>query len=201
MEDRAGRGEQGAGHGGLPRSWLPEGSRLARSSVRHCGSSWLNLPVTSLHATGMTQTPRSSYLIIFSPDTLLLSKSGEGPGVFSSIKIPVTLDRWHQAEITGWAGRIQVTLDDKVVMDVLDQQPLQQGTIGLSPFLGDPDALVDDIEVMPAGPEPLQPPPPTEPSRPAHGVAAASAGNPLPTGKCDHRAGGMHRTILGHTEC
>ena len=136
----------------------------------------------------------SSYMIIFSPDILLLSKSGEGSAVFSSLKIPVTLDRWHQAEITGWAGRIQVTLDDKVVMDVIDPQPLQQGTIGLSPFLGDPDALVDDIEVIPAGPEPLRPPP-------AHGAAATIAGNPLPTGEYDHRAGGMHRTILGHTEC
>ena len=105
----------------------------------------------------------ASYAIVFSPDTLLLAKSGEGPGVLSSIKTQVTLDRWHQAEIAGWGGRIQVTLDDKVVMDVIDPLPLLQGTIGLSPFLGDPDALVDDIEVMPTGSEPLQSPPPTEP--------------------------------------
>lgn len=139
-------------------------SGIIRCSRRHCFPSSL---IASSFCTFCARyrydaDTESSYVIIFSPDTLLLSKSGEGPGVFSSIKTPVMPDRWHQAEITGWAGRIQVTLDGKVVMDVLDPQPLQQGTIGLSPFLGDPDALVDDIEVMPAGPEPLQPPPPTE---------------------------------------
>ncbi|MFQ6057492.1 MAG: sigma-70 family RNA polymerase sigma factor [Anaerolineae bacterium] len=73
------------------------------------------------------------------------------------------LGRWHEVEIVGWGGHLQVHVDGDLELDHTDASPLRRGTIAFE-TLEDSHAQVDDIEVLDAGPEP-KPPTPT-PVRP-----------------------------------
>jgi len=77
------------------------------------------------------------------------------------------LNRWYQVEIVGWGGHLQVYVDGKLELDYTDRAPLPRGTIAFETLEGS-QALVDDIEVLPPGPEPLrQVPTPTRTPTPA----------------------------------
>jgi RNA polymerase sigma factor (sigma-70 family) len=69
------------------------------------------------------------------------------------------LDRWHEVEIVGWGGHLQVYVDGGLELDHTDRNPLRRGTIAFE-TLDDSRAQVDDIEILDSGPE-AEPPTPT----------------------------------------
>jgi hypothetical protein len=77
----------------------------------------------------------------------------------AAVEAPHVLNRWYQLEIVGWGGHIQVYVDGKLELDYTDRAPLRRGTIAFE-TQDDSQALVDDIEVLPPGPESPPPPPP-----------------------------------------
>jgi hypothetical protein len=76
----------------------------------------------------------------------------------AAVEAPHVLNRWYQLEIVGWGGHIQVYVDGKLELDYTDRAPLRRGTIAFE-TQDDSQALVDDIEVLPPGPESPPPPP------------------------------------------
>ena len=99
------------------------------------------------------------YFIGFHQEGLYLEKTG---GSLTSTANAHSLGTWHTIEISGWGGHIQVSVDGKVELDYTDAKPLRNGTIAFE-SLDDSSAQVDDIEILPAGPEPTVRPPQPKP--------------------------------------
>ena len=66
---------------------------------------------------------------------------------------------WHTVEIKAFEGRLQVFVDGEIELDVTDEDPLLQGTIGFDSGSGS-EFVIDDIEVALLT-EPLTSPPPS----------------------------------------
>jgi photosystem II stability/assembly factor-like uncharacterized protein len=64
---------------------------------------------------------------------------------------PHALDQWHDIEMSANGGRIQVKVDDSLVLDYTDPSPLPFGSIAFE-TLDDSQAQIDDIAVY--GPAP-----------------------------------------------
>ncbi len=54
---------------------------------------------------------------------------------------------WHTVEIKGFGGHLQVFVDGEMELDVTDEDPFLQGTIGFWSH-GDSEIRIDDIEVF-----------------------------------------------------
>ncbi len=97
------------------------------------------------------------YFIGFHQEGLYLSKQMHNEFIdLTAVLVSHSLDHWHEVEIVGWGGRIQVYVDGELELDYFDEHPLHQGTIAFE-TLDDSYAQIDDILVMPPGHEP--PPP------------------------------------------
>ncbi len=94
------------------------------------------------------------YYVGFNEDGLYLNKSlDNGPGfiVYSAANTH-TLETWHQVELVGWGGHLQVYVDGRLELDYVDSNPLLKGMIAFETLDGSA-AQIDDIEVAASGPE------------------------------------------------
>lgn len=66
-----------------------------------------------------------------------------------------SLNRWYDVEITGRGGHIQINVDGRLMLDYTDSTPLARGTIAFE-TLDNSAALVDDIDILPAGSAPTR---------------------------------------------
>jgi hypothetical protein len=99
------------------------------------------------------------YFIGFHQGGLYLSKQiRDDVTDLAAVEAPHELNHWYQVEIVGWGGHLQVYVDGKLELDYTDRAPLPRGTIAFETLEGS-QALVDDIEVLPPGPEPPRPAP------------------------------------------
>ena len=108
------------------------------------------------------------YVITLYEGGVLVSRQADG--VFNNISWRGIFRRpntWHIVEIKGFEGHLQVFMDGEMKLDVTDEEPFLQGTIGFWPH-HDSEVLIDDIEVLLLN-EPLTSPPPS---------SAAFAGEP-----------------------
>jgi len=97
------------------------------------------------------------YFIGFHQGGLYLSKQIRDTFTdLAAVDMPHALNRWYQVEIVGWGGHLQVYVDGKLELDYTDRAPLPRGAIAFE-TLDDSQALVDDIEVLPPGPESVRP--------------------------------------------
>jgi outer membrane protein assembly factor BamD (BamD/ComL family) len=93
------------------------------------------------------------YFIGFHQDGLYLEKSTESGGIeLATTQVQHSLGQWHDVEIVGWGGHLQVYVDGELELDYTDEDPLQQGTIAFE-TLDNSQAQVDDIEIMASGSE------------------------------------------------
>ncbi len=68
----------------------------------------------------------------------------------------ITFNVWHDIEIRGEGGHIQVYVDGSLEIDVIDDTPLTQGGIAFE-TLEESNAYVDDIVILSSSPEPDRP--------------------------------------------
>lgn len=107
----------------------------------------------------LTEGPRR-YFVGFSEEGLsLIRQEGDDFTELAWEEVWHGLGRWHEVEIVGWGGHLQVYVDDDLELDYTDRSPLRWGTIAFE-TLDDSRAQVDDIEVLDSGPE-AEPPTPT----------------------------------------
>ena len=110
------------------------------------------------------ENPFSRYFLSFSEQGLSLSKQvGDDFTEMMDSRNSYRMNTWYTVEIRGFAGRLQVLVDDLLEMDLTDQQPLLKGTIAFESLSGS-EVLIDDIEIWPVTeplPEPLTAPQPS----------------------------------------
>jgi hypothetical protein len=70
------------------------------------------------------------------------------------VEAPHALNDWHQVEIVGRGGHLQMYVDGRLELDHTDDEPLRRGSIGFE-TLDNSAALIDDIVVMPSGSAPI----------------------------------------------
>ena len=112
-----------------------------------------------IHLNYRTSGPRR-YFIGFRQEGLYLSKQ-TGSDTFedgmAEQAATYNLNEWHQVEIAGQGGHLQVSVDGALALDYTDAEPLTQGGIAFE-TLDDAVACIDDIVVY--GPAPTPTPTP-----------------------------------------
>ncbi|MEE8363893.1 MAG: hypothetical protein V3S18_07475 [Dehalococcoidia bacterium] len=107
------------------------------------------------------------YFIGFSESTLSLSKTSpcdEHPQL-KTAGVQHTLGQWHDVEIAGEGGQLDIRVDGVLELSYLDREPIVFGGIAFE-TLDDSEALVDDVVVRGAAP-------------PATGLEWVRTGGPL----------------------
>ena len=86
------------------------------------------------------------------------------PNFLAASRTPHGLNRWYGVEILGRAGHIQVYVDGDLEIDFVDRDPWQRGAVAFEVW-EDSQVQLDDIEVLPAGPESVPASPMATPTR------------------------------------
>jgi hypothetical protein len=90
----------------------------------------------------------SRYFVGFSPEGIYLNKQvGEQFDTLVERMISLNLNQWYWLKIIVKGREIKIYVDDRLMMDYLDSNPLKKGTIALE-SLKESLVFIDDIRVM-----------------------------------------------------